>query len=161
MKKRILVIGSQWINKQFKPFAYHEEKLFQLELRSQGSRNMVKVQCCTFQQCFGPFTMLLVKSSPETGLFRHLSNHVFWSPYIQKYISNEGHFFRKISRFDLNLENARKNSKNIFRFWDNCIWKCCYKVPLLRTEYLLFAANGLKKSPKILHIFQRHIFNLN
>ena len=106
---------------------------------------MVKVQCCTFQQCFGPFTMLLVKSYPERGLFRHLSNHVFWSPYIQKYISNEGHFFRKISRFDLNLENAKKNSKNIFRFWDNCIWKCSYKVPLLRTEYLLFAANGLKK----------------
>ena len=33
---------------------------------------MVKVLPLTFQQCFGPFTMLLVEGSYETGLFRHL-----------------------------------------------------------------------------------------
>ena len=38
---------------------------------------MVKVLSFRFQQCFGPITMFLVKGSSETGLFRHLSNHVF------------------------------------------------------------------------------------
>ena len=116
MKKRILVIGSQRINKQFKPFAYHEERLFQLELRSQLSINMVKVLSFTFQQCFSLFTVLLVQGSSETGLFRHLSNHVFRSSYVQNYISYEGNFFRKIFKLDLNLESGKKNSEHIFCF---------------------------------------------
>ena len=53
---------------------------------------MVKVLLFSFQQCFGPFTMLLVEGSSETELFRHLSNHVFRSQ-AQKYISYEGHLF--------------------------------------------------------------------
>ena len=38
---------------------------------------MVKALSFRFQKCFGPFTMLLVEGSSETGLFRSLSNHVF------------------------------------------------------------------------------------
>ena len=45
-----------------------------------GAMNMIKVPPSSLEQCFGPFTVLLVKGSSETGLFRHLSNHVFWSP---------------------------------------------------------------------------------
>ena len=41
---------------------------------------MVKVLSFRFDQCFGPFTMLVVKGSSEMGLFRHLSNNVFLSP---------------------------------------------------------------------------------
>ena len=37
---------------------------------------MVKVLSFSFQQFFGPFAVLLVEGSPETGLLRHLSNHV-------------------------------------------------------------------------------------
>ena len=61
---------------------------------------MVKALPFRFEQCFGPFTMLLVKGSSETRLFRHLSNHVFWSPKIhevffgvQKYMKYEDHLF--------------------------------------------------------------------
>ena len=74
-------------------FAYHSESLFKPELPSQGSINMVKVLSASFEQCFGPFTMLLVEASSETGLFRHFSNYVFRSPLVQKYISYEGHLF--------------------------------------------------------------------
>ena len=40
-----------------------------------------------------PITVKPVEAFPETGLFRHLSNHVSRSPEIQKYISYEGHHF--------------------------------------------------------------------
>ena len=39
--------------------------------------------------------MLFVEGSSETRLFRHLSNHVFWSPEFRKYIGYEGHLFLK------------------------------------------------------------------
>ena len=46
----------------------------------------------------------------------------------------------------------------MFRFLDNCIWKCCYKLFLLRREYMLPAVNGLTNIPKILHIAQKEFF---
>ena len=49
------------------------------ELSSQGSISTIKVLSFRLQQCFGPFTMLLVEGSTEKGLFRHLCNHVFRS----------------------------------------------------------------------------------
>ena len=33
--------------------------------------------CCKFQQYLGTSAMMLIEGSSETGLFRHLSNHVF------------------------------------------------------------------------------------
>ena len=68
--------------------------------------------------------------------------------------------FRKYSKLNLNFENAKENSENIFRFWDNCIWKCCCELSLIRREYLSSAVNGLKKCPKIFDIIQRDSFNL-
>ena len=64
----------------------------------------------------------------------------------------------------LDREQFRKCKKKlqlIFRLLDNCIWKCCYKLCLLRREYLLSAPNGLKISPKIFHISQRKFLNFN
>ena len=68
--------------------------------------------------------------------------------------------FRKYSKLNLNFENAKENSENIFRFWDNCIWKCCCELSLIRREYLSSAVNGLKKCPKIFDIIQRGSVNL-
>ena len=50
---------------------------FKPQLYSQRSINMVKDVSFRFENCFGPFTVLLVEGSSETGLFRNLSNHVF------------------------------------------------------------------------------------
>ena len=69
--------------------------------------------------------------------------------------------FWKCSKFNLNLENGKKSLENISGFWDNCIWKCCNKLPLLRKEYLLSALSQLRTSPNILHITQRDFSNLN
>ena len=43
VKKRIVVIGSEWVNKKSEDFEYHWERPFQPELPSQGSINIVKV----------------------------------------------------------------------------------------------------------------------
>ena len=45
---------------------------------------MVNVLSFSFEQCFGPFTILLLEGSSETGLFRDLSNHVFRILQVQK-----------------------------------------------------------------------------
>ena len=71
------------------------------------------------------------------------------------------HFFGESSKFNLNIENAKRKSENIFRFWDNCIRKCYNKLPLLRRNYLLSAVNGITNSRKTLCITQRDSFNLN
>ena len=43
----------------------------------------------------------------------------------------------------------QKKLENIFCFWDDYTPKGCYKMFLLRTEYLLSAMNGLRNSSKI------------
>ena len=81
------------------------------------SVNMVKVLLLSFEQCFDPFTMLLVEEFPETGLYRHLSKLVFQSPSVQKYISYESHrFFENGSKLNINLQNAKEKLRKDFFF---------------------------------------------
>ena len=68
MKKRILVIGSECVNKYSEDFADHHELFFQTEFLSQGSIKMINVPPLRFQQCLGPFTMLLVQGYSEALL---------------------------------------------------------------------------------------------
>ena len=71
-------------------------------------------------------------------------------------------FFLKMFRIQSKIRKFKKiNSESLFRFSDNCILKCCNNLPLLRQESFSSAHNGLRKSPKILHIIQRDFFNLN
>ena len=76
VKKRILFIGSQCLNKESRYLACQKQRRFWTELTWQWSLNIIKMLWCRFQQCFGTFTMLLVKGSSETILFRHWSDHV-------------------------------------------------------------------------------------
>ena len=48
-------------------------------------------------------------------------------------------------------KKKKKKIENIFRFWDNC-----YKLSILRREYMLSPVNWLKNSSKILNIPQRN-----
>ena len=54
-------------------------KYFWKEVISESSKNVTKLLPFRSEQCFGPFNMLTVRKCSETGLFRHLSNHAFWS----------------------------------------------------------------------------------
>ena len=92
-------------------------RLFQPELSSQGLTNIVKVLSFSFEQCFGPFTILLVEGSSETRLFSRLPNHILRGPSGQKYISYQGHLvFEKVMKLNLNLQNATKKLRNCLSF---------------------------------------------
>ena len=49
----------------------------------------------------------------------------------------------------MHKRKKKGNGEKVFGFWDNCIWKCCNKLPLLRREYLSSAVNGLTNRIKI------------
>ena len=82
VKKRKLVIGSQWVKKHWQDFGYLSEIVFRPELPSQGSIIMAMVLSFSFEQPFVLFIKLVVKESPETGLFRQLPKQVFEGPYV-------------------------------------------------------------------------------
>ena len=69
--------------------------------------------------------------------------------------------FLKNFKIESKPKKCKKNSENIFRFWDNCVWKSCYKLPLLRRQYFSSEVNVLANSPKTLDITQRDFFDLN
>ena len=107
---------------------------------------MIKRLALTTSQCFGPFSKFPVDGSSQTGLFRHLSNHVFRGTLFRKFISYESYLFLKGSKFNIDLKNVHKNSENFFCFFDNCIWIVCIELSLLRREYLSSTVNVLRKS---------------
>ena len=123
--------------------------------------NMIKVLWGRFQQSLGMFTMLLVKGSSKTGLFRHLPDHVFA-------VRNFGNtkfmrvifFFSKYLKYNLHFKNAVKNWEKVFFFWDNFIWIGVIKLSLLRKGYFSLAANVLTSTPKIWHVNKGDFFQL-
>ena len=74
------------------------------------------------------------ETSSETGVFRHLSKHVFRAQEFRKYRIYEGHLFTKCSKFNADSKNAEKNSKKMFCFWDKCIWIVFIHLSLLIRE---------------------------
>ena len=69
--------------------------------------------------------------------------------------------FWKCSELNLYFQNGKRKSGKNFYFWDNCIWRCCYKLSLLRTKCFSLAVNVLTNSSKIFHITKRDFFQLN
>ena len=125
---------------------------FPTELPSQWSLKLVKALSFRLNRCFGLFAMTPVERSSQTGVFRHLSKHVFLGRQFRKYISYEGHlFFWKCSKFNADSRNAKKNSEKIFCFWDKCIWIVCIHLSLQLREYVSLAVNMLRKGLKNFH----------
>ena len=123
--------------------------------------NMIKLVWCTFQECFGTFTMLLVEMSSETRLFSDLSDYVFEVCNFGNTKSTRVLIFFKRIKFYCKFQQCSKKFRKSFCFWDNCIWIGIVKLSLLRREYFSFAANMLRSSPKILHVNRRDFFQLN
>ena len=122
---------------------------------------MIKVQWCRLQQCLGTFTMLLVEGLSKLRLLTHLYAYVFESLDSERQNLWGSYFFSKYPKFKLDFKNAAKNFKNVFCFWDDCIWIGIVKLSLLTTGYFSSAANVLTSSPKILHINKRDFFQFN
>ena len=123
---------------------------------------MIKLLWCIFQQYYGPFTILFVEGSSETGRFRHLSNHVFRVRNFAnaKYIWASS-FPQKSPSFIPHFKNPEKNREKVFYFWDNCIWIGIIKLSILRTGYLSSAANMITTSPKTWNGNKKDFFQSN
>ena len=120
------------------------------------------MRLCRFQQSFGSFTMYHIAESSKTGLVRHLSNHVFRSPYFRKYISYEGQlFFHNVQNLMYISKTRKKIDEKVFCFLDNCVCISCDKLSLLRRGYLSSTVDALADSPKVLHLTKGNFFELN
>ena len=122
---------------------------------------MLKVLWCWFQQCFGTFTILLVKGSSETGGFRLLSDEVFGVPNSGNTKSMTVIFYFKLFKIYCRFQKSRKKLRKRFCFWDNCISIGIVKLCLLRKQYFSSAANVLTGSPKICHVNNIDVLELN
>ena len=83
--------------------------------------NMVRVVRYRFQQCFGPFPMLLVEGSSETGFLDIYLTTFFIVRKFKNTSAMRVIFFLKKFKIESSLGNAKENRDNIFRFLDNCI----------------------------------------
>ena len=104
-----------------------------------------------FQQYLVPFTILLVEGSYETGLLLDIYLTTFFG------VCNFGNttamrviFFKKCSKFNIDFDNALKNSEKRFCFWDNWIWIGCVNLSLLTKKYLWPTVNVLETVLRIL-----------
>ena len=142
-------------------FEYNSEGLFPTELPSHWSINMVKVLSPDFSRDSVRLPCYLSK-----GALKEDYLDIYLTTFLES-VSSKLHqvwgssFFSKCSKWKLYFENSKRKSGNNFYFWDNSIWRCCYKLSLLRTEYFSSAVNVLTNSPKILHITKRNFFQLN
>ena len=68
------------LKNSIKIFHITHRDFFNLNGLHMGYINMIKVLSFRFQQWFGPFSMLLVEGSSQTGLLKHLSEDVFRIP---------------------------------------------------------------------------------
>ena len=120
---------------------------------SDWSSKRLKIFFCSFQQCLGPFNILIVEECSQTGPFRHFSTesvipeirHVWgWS------------FFSKWPIFLLVSDMQQKIERIIFVFLDNCILIGCGILSLLSS-----AVNMLRNSSKMSTMTKRKLFQPN
>ena len=121
---------------------------------------MIKVLSCRFHKGLVPFNMLAFKECSETtflesGLTKSFTVCNFGNARAIKII-----FFSLCSKLDVDFRNGTKNSKNGFRFYDNCLWIGRSKFQQSRTGYLSLAVNVLTNTPKISHITKGDVFHI-
>ena len=115
-RERIVVIGSQYVNKQSQDFRYYWNLVFQTEVLSEWSKNMTKLLPCRFKQFFGPFNMLAVHKCSDTGLLMHLSNHAFLVYNFVNASLMRLTFYVKMLKIWCRFRTIRKNFRKHFQF---------------------------------------------
>ena len=123
--------------------------------------NMIKVLWCRFHQCLGTLTILFVEASSKTRLSRHLSHYVFGIRNFENTKAMRIIFFSGTFKISATFQKCSKSRAKIVCFSDNCIWIVIVKLSLLRTGYFSSAANALKSSLKIWHVYKRDVSQLN
>ena len=82
---------------------------------------MVTLLSFKLQQCLGPFTILPVKGSTESGLLDIYITTFFGVFNFGNTSAMSVIFFQKCPKFNVDCHNAKANSEKKFCFRDNCI----------------------------------------
>ena len=143
--ERMLVIGCQYVNKQFQDFRNYKKRDFRADFFSEESKNISKIPSCRFMQCLRSFKKLTVRKCSDTRLFRHLSNPAFC---IISQTNNlwSSSLFSKYSKFYVDSGNAQENAKKNFRLRYNCIWIVCDNNWLLLKENTCIGCQYVNKN---------------
>ena len=123
--------------------------------------NVINVLWCRIQQSLSTFTILLLKASSETELFRHLSEYLFRVRNFEKKKSMRVIIWFKMFKIGFRFQKRGEKLEKVFCFWDNCIWIVIVKFSLLKTGYFSSVGNVLTTSHKILQVNKRDFFQLN
>ena len=99
VKRKILVIFSQCVNKQSESFTCHYERLFPTKFHCYLSLNMLKMLLGRLRECLIPFNMLLVEMSSQMIIFRHLPNHISESVISETHNLWRSSFFQNTQNF--------------------------------------------------------------
>ena len=142
-------------------FGMSLREAFPNKISCQSPMNMVNVLWCRFRQCLATFTILLLKASSDTGIFRHLSDYGFGVRNFKNTKFMRVNFLFKMFKIYSRFKKCRKKLRKKFFFSYNCFWIGIIKLSLLRTGYFSSAANMLTSSPKILHVNKRDFFEHN
>ena len=101
-------------------------------------------------EVFGTLSHVVSQSLFRNGAFYRV---VCWS-FSQSVISEihylwPSSFPLKCLKFDVDSRNGTKNSENVSRFWDKCIWTRSWKFSQCTIGYLASAVNVLRNTYKI------------
>ena len=115
IRNRILVIGSNCVNKHRYDFKFQEGTNFPNHFISEWWKDLTRYRI--FHKCLGHFNMLTVDGSSETWLFREWSNEIFHNVSYRKKIGYDDLlFFRKCLKFNVDKINGTKKLTKNFSF---------------------------------------------
>ena len=161
MKKRILVISSQYVNKHSQDFCISQREIFTNSTAFTVINKYGKDGAVPLQQCFVPLTCRLSKGPMKRDFLEIWLTTFFGVRNFGNKSAMKVIFFWKCSIVNLHFKSAVSNWENVLSFWANSIWIVCLKMSLLTTEYLPSVVNMLTKILKTLYIPKRHFFKLN
>ena len=114
IKKRTLVIGSQCVNKRVLRFCISLREVFSNWTSFKVINQYGKVPSFRLQQCFGPFTMLLVEGSSEKDFLDIYLTAFFGVRKFKNASAMTELFFWKIFKIWPNSKNEKKNREKLF-----------------------------------------------
>ena len=116
-RERILVIDSQYVNKQSEDSRYYKDRMFRTKVLFEWLKSMKNYFWAELGSVSEAFKMLTVHKCCDSGLFMHLINHAVSSILFHKYVSYESYLlFQNVQDLISSSEMQKKIQKNLLVF---------------------------------------------
>ena len=116
IQKRILVIGSQCVDKHPYHFKPQYGRCFPTQSPSNSSKKVIEVLSWRFHKCLGHFNMLTVEGCSETTFLERAQTKSLTVCNFENTLAMTILFFKKCLKFDVCYINSRKKSETNFSF---------------------------------------------